>query len=377
MDRKKAVTAFAELFSPLSLGAVELANRITMAPLYTGYANQKGEVTPLMLSHYQEMGSSGAALVVVENAAVSVQGMGSPFALRVDDDCFCHGLTRLSQSIKLGGARAGLQINHAGRFAFSPEPVAPSPVAAGKKVPQELSQEAMAAITQDFAQAARRVRQAGFDLVELHGGTGYLLSQFISPRTNLRSDDYGGPMQARMRFPLEVIAAVRQAVGPDYPIGYRFLADEWLPQGLRLEQSLEAAPGLAQAGLAYLSVMGGTYESFFLPEIKEQDRSPGYMTGLAEAVKKTVSIPVIAAGRIQTPEMAEALLGQGKTDLIGLARVLLADPEWPRKAREGRASEITACEPHCRLCWERAFKGRPMICSQWTREKREQVDAAG
>ncbi|MGD9123484.1 MAG: NADH:flavin oxidoreductase [Desulfarculaceae bacterium] len=377
MDGEKVMTAFAELFSPLSLGAVELANRITMAPLYTGYADQKGEVTPLMLSHYQEMGASGAALVVVENAAVSVQGMGSPFTLRVDDDRFLAGLSRLARSLKQGGALAGLQINHAGRFAFSQEPVAPSPVAAGKKVPHELSQEAMAAITQDFAQAASRVRQAGFDLVELHGGTGYLLSQFVSPRTNLRSDDYGGPMQARLRFPLEVITAVREAVGPDYPIGYRFLADEWLPQGLRLEQSLEAAPVLALAGLAYLSVMGGTYESFFLPEIKEQDRRPGYMTGLAEAVKKTVSIPVIAAGRIQTPEMAEELLVQGKTDLIGLARVLLADPEWPRKAREGRAPEITACEPHCRLCWERALKGRPMICSQWTREKRERVDAAG
>ncbi|MBU0516399.1 MAG: NADH:flavin oxidoreductase, partial [Proteobacteria bacterium] len=214
-----------------------------------------------------------------------------------------------------------------------------------------------------------------FDLVELHGGTGYLLAQFLSPRTNQRSDEYGGPLENRLRFPREVIAAVRGAVGPEFPIGYRFLADEWLPDGFQVEEAAAAAPGLAEAGLAYLSVMGGTYESFLLPERQEQDQRPGYMIDLAAAVKGAVDIPVITAGRIQEPALAEEVLARGRADLIGLARVLLADPRWPIKAQEGRAQEIVPCEPTCRLCWKRVSQGQPVICSQWPEEKRDAVPA--
>jgi 2,4-dienoyl-CoA reductase (NADPH2) len=131
---------------------------------------------------------------------------------------------------------------------------------------------------------------------------------------------------------------------------------------------------LAEAGLAYLSVMGGTYESFFLPERQEQERHPGYMVDLASAVKSAVNVPVIAAGRIQEPAYAESLLAEGKTDLVGLARVLLADPQWPIKAREERAADIVPCEPTCSLCFKRVMKGRPVACSQWPKEKREKVE---
>jgi len=366
------MSPYPALFSPLELNGLSLANRITMAPLFLGYAGSDGLANPRLLEHYQAMGASGAAMVIVENASIDPRGQGSPFTMRIDEDRFVQGLARLAKAIQEGGAMAGLQINHAGRFAHGEGvPLAPSAVPLGKMVPEALTLEQIAGIVEAFAQAARRVRQAGFDLVELHGGTGYLLAQFLSPRTNRRDDEYGGSLENRLRFPLEVIAAVRQAVGPDYPVGYRFLADEWLPDGLQLAEAVQAAPRLAEAGLAYLSVMGGTYESFFLPERQEQEKQPGYMLSLAAAVKEAVSVPVISAGRMQDPALAEAAIKEGKADLVGLARVLLADPLWPSKAKEGRAEEIVPCEPTCNLCFSRVAKGQPIFCSQWPKEKRE------
>lgn len=371
------MTAFPKLFSPLNLGGLSLPNRVTMAPLFLGYARPSGEVSPLVLKHYREMGASGAALVVAENAAVAPEGLGSPFTLRVDDDRFLPGLTQLAKAIKAGGAAASLQLNHAGRFAWRDQPLAPSAVPVGGKTPRALSAQDIARIVEAFAQAAARVKKAGFDALELHGGTGYLLAQFLSPRTNQRGDAYGGGLEGRLRFPLEVIAAARAAVGPDFPIGYRYLADEWLEGGFSLAEACQAAPLLARAGLAYLSVMGGTYESFFIPERQEQEKHQGYMTGLAAAVKGAVVIPVITAGRIQQPAFAEELIAQGRADLIGLARVLLADPQWPKKAQEGRADQINPCQPACTLCTKQVMKGQAAVCSQWSEEKRQEVkDAA-
>lgn len=368
------MSAYPHLFSSLRLGTVNLKNRITMAPLFLGYGKPTGEVSPLILEHYREMAASGAAMIVVENAAVDPRGLGSPFTLRIDEDRFLPGLKELAETIQNQGALAAIQINHAGRFAWLEEPAAPSAVAIGEKTPRPLTPEEIRAVVGKFAAAALRAKQAGFDLVELHGGTGYLLAQFLSPRTNRREDEYGGPLEQRLRFPLEVISAVREAVGSAFPVGYRFLADEWLPDGLQLTESREIARRLAEAGVAYLSVMGGTYESFFLPDRKKQEQRQGYMADLAAAVKSAVPIPVIAAGRIQEPAYAETLIAEGKTDLIGLARVLLSDPQWPIKAREGRAAEIIACEPTCSLCYQRVMKGKPVACSQWPKEKREKVE---
>lgn len=367
------MNTFPTLFSPLRLGGLTLANRITMAPLFLGYAKPSGEVSPLILEHYRQMGDSGAAMIMVENVCVDPGGLGSPFTLRADDDRFLEGLAELAKIIKQGGALAGLQLNHAGRYAHVAQAVAPSAVPLGERVPRALNAQEIAGLVEAFAAAARRARQAGFDLVELHGGTGYLLAQFLSPRLNQRSDAYGGGPEQRLRFPLEVIAAVRATAGADAPLGYRYLADEWLPGGWTLDQARQAAPRLAGAGLAYLSVMGGCYESFQLPERQTQEKQQGYMTDLAAGIKSAVDIPVIAAGRIQEPAYAEELLAQGKCDLVGLARVLLADPLWPRKAGEGRAAEIVPCEPNCSLCFKQVMQGQPVTCSQWSKQARERV----
>jgi 2,4-dienoyl-CoA reductase (NADPH2) len=357
------------LFSPYTVGTVTLPNRLTMAPLYLGYAGEGGTVSRLLLEHYRLMAGSGVALVVVENAAINHRtGRGAARTLRVDSDDYLEGLVELAGAIQAEGALASLQINHAGRFAAVDEPVAPSAVATFGRVPRALGKDEIEGIVAEFADAALRVKRAGFDMVELHGGTGYLLAQFVSPRTNKREDDYGGPLERRQRFVLEVVAAVKEAVG-DFPVGYRFLADEWLPDGLSLEESCRFAKTLAAAGVAYLSVMGGTYESFFLPDIVEKCKRPGYMVDLAAAVKKAVEIPVIAAGRMATGDLAERVIAQGEADLIGLARVLWADPEWPRKVRAGREADIIHCDPECDTCTQLVMKGKPALCVRWPHEK--------
>jgi len=365
---KKA--AYPNLFKPLSLNGLRLKNRITMAPLYLGYAADGGKISPLLLYHYKLMAQSGAAMIMVENASIAQGGCGSPRTIRCDHNRFIPGLARLAATIKDQKSLAGLQINHAGRFAHVADPVAPSPVAAFNRTPRALIRKEITTIAKQFANAASRVKNAGFDLVELHGGTGYLLAQFVSPRTNRRTDGYGGEIANRIRFPLEVLKRVKDAVG-DFPVGYRFLADEWLPDGLKLEESLVLAQALAQNGVAYISTMGGTYESFYLPEVAKKSKKPGYMAALAKAVKKKVNVPVIAAGRISTPAKAESLLKTQQADLIGLARMLWVDPQWPQKARDGRDQAILKCSPKCSdACTQLVMKGKPAFCPRWSKEKR-------
>jgi NADPH2 dehydrogenase len=362
---------FRHLFSPLEVGGFELKNRLVMAPLFLGYAGEAGTVNAALLEHYSLMARSGVALVVAENASIDhPEASGSHRQLRADADGCVEGLARLARTIKDGGALACLQVHHGGRYArAAAEPVAPSTVEVFGRMPRELGADELPGIARKFADTARRAQKAGFDMVELHGGTGYLLSEFISPRTNLRTDKYGGTLENRCRFPREVIRAVRAAVG-GMPVGYRFLADEWLPGGLSLEESSRAAPLLEAEGLAYLSVMGGTYESFGLPEVVEKSEKPGYMVDLAAGVKAMVKIPVIAAGRIDSGRLAESILEEGKADLIGLARVLWADPDWPAKVREGREDEIIRCDcPDA--CNKQIAANRPALCAQWPRDKVE------
>jgi NADPH2 dehydrogenase len=361
---------YPNLFKPVRINRLKLTNRITMAPLYLGYATEGGHVSPLMLHHYRLMAMSGAALIVVENAAVAPGGIGSSRTLRCDHRRFAPGLSQLAGVIRKEKSLAALQINHAGRFARVADPVAPSGVPAFGHAPRELNRREILVIQKQFVSAARRARDAGFDLVELHGGTGYLLAQFVSPRTNRRSDSYGGSLENRMRFPLETLKRVQDAVG-DFPVGYRFLAHEWLPGGLELAESVEFARVLSENGIAYISVMGGTYESFFRPEIVRISKKPGFMVPLARAVKKNVSVPVIAAGRISTPKRADAIIESGAADLIGLARMLWADPLWVKKARQGRAQDIVTCSPRCNACMDLVMKGQPAFCTRWDRDTRQ------
>ncbi len=361
---------YTHLFSELKVSGITLKNRLTMAPLYLGYAGEGGKVSSLLLEHYRLMAKSGVAMIVVENSTIDhPTGSGSDRTLRADTDDNADGLKKLSSTIKQEGCLACLQINHAGRFAGVHEPAAPSAVETFGRVPKALKKAEIRSVVNRYADAALRVKNTGFDMVELHGGTGYLLAQFLSPRTNKRNDEYGGSFENRQRFALEVVAAVKNKVG-DFPVGYRFLADEWLPDGLQLNESVRFARSLESEGIAYLSVMGGTYESFFLPNIVSKSKENGYMVDLAAAVKNKVHIPVITAGRIATGSLAESILEENKADLIGLARVLWADPEWPDKMKEGKENDVVHCDPDCGdICMKLVMKKKPAFCVQWNHDK--------
>jgi 2,4-dienoyl-CoA reductase (NADPH2) len=360
------------LFEPLQIRALTLRNRLVCLPMYLAYPDPDHEVNDLVLDYYAEMAGSGVGLVVVENVTVEACGLGNPRTLLVSEDRFVPGLARLAETIRARGVPAVLQLHHAGRYAKRADRIAPSPLETWGVVPREMEAADIERVIAAFAAGARRAREAGFDAVELHGGTGYLLTQFLSPRTNRRADAWGGDLEGRARFPLEVVRAVRGAVGAGFPVGYRFLADEFVPGGLGLDGTVPFARLLAREGVAWLSVMAGCYDSFNLPGFLEEDRKEAFLAPFAAEVRAAVpGVPVIAAGRIQRPETAERILRDGMADLVGLGRVLLCDPAWPRKARGELAEPINPCTPSCSLCTRRIVAQEPAYCGRWPAERRE------
>ncbi|WP_066637457.1 oxidoreductase [Desulfolucanica intricata] len=362
------------LFEPIQLGPYTLKNRITMAPVYTAYGTGDGCVSPLQVEHYRNIARGGAAMIVVENAVINHRRSWFGRLLRIDQDSFIPELEKLARTIKAEGVISCCQISHSGRFAQVEKPVSASAVPAfDGPVPEEMTIEEIHNTIDDYVMAAQRVKQAGFDMVEIHGGTGYLPAQFLSPRTNLRSDRYGGSLENRMRFALEVVQSVKAKIGKYFPVGYRFMADEWIPGGLVLDEARIFARKLDELEVAYISVTAGTYESIFTPEKLELSYQNAYMADLAQAIKAEVNVPVIAAGRISTPAVAENLLSSGKADLVGLGRVLLADPLWPQKAYAGQENEIITCKTGCDTCLNLVMKQSPVICTQWPKEIRRKV----
>lgn len=370
-----------------------------MAPLFTAYAHKDGTVSSLTLEHFEEIAKGGVGMIVVANAIVDESGSVSKHSLRVDDDRFLPGLSRLADTIKKEDVVAVLQINHGGHFAQGRKTISPSSVSLSDlnlgglyktalksldfqqqwavlseaiqqhpKQPKKMTEDDIKYIISAYAKAAVRAKKAGFDMVEIHGATGYLIVQFLSPRINNRKDKYGGDLENRMRFPLELVQAVKDAVGNDFPIGYRFLADEWMDDGFPLDEAKIFAQRLSALHVAYLSVTAGTYESFSRPVIVEKSHELGYMVYLAQQIKEVVEVPVITTGRITSPELAEEILREGKADLIGIARPLFADPQWPKKARKGNEKDILPCKD-CGTCFQLVVSDRPALCAQWGKAK--------
>jgi len=364
------------LFTPLRLGRLTLANRLAMAPLYLAYPEPDGTVGPLLLEHYRTMAASGIGLLVVENIGIDPLGVGKARTMLASDDTFGPGLASLAATIKKQGPVVIAQINHAGRYAGGAARLAPSALPTWGVTPRAMTTADIRTVVGQYAAAAVRMQQAGFDGVEIHGGTGYLPMQFLSPRTNGRDDAFGGSLENRMRFALEVMDAVVAAVGTDFPVGWRLMADECLPGGVGLDDSGPLAWALVERGAAYLSVMAGSYDSFATPEFQARDKEPGFMAAEAAAIKERVpQTPVMAAGRIQTPELATRIVTSGQADLIGLARVLFADPLWPRKASGTVAEPIVPCLPGCSLCLKYVMQGRPAPCARWEKKRLEAFTA--
>jgi 2,4-dienoyl-CoA reductase-like NADH-dependent reductase (Old Yellow Enzyme family)/thioredoxin reductase len=373
LSRKKTMnTKFPKLFETGQIGQMELKNRIIKAPTWTHLCALNSSVTERLTRHYEEIARGGCALLIVEFAFVdNIASKIGARQLGVSDNKYIQGLSILAQTIQKNGAKAALQIAHCGRQRrLGNFPIkAPSSISSGaahvrsKTVPQELTFEEIQEIVKAFGDAAWRAQMAGFDMVEIHGAHGYLITDFLSPETNKRADLYGGPPENRMRFLLEVIADVRQKVGPSYPLGVRLSGTEYEPEGIMIEHTIEVAKALERTGVDTIHISGGG-KNQRLPRQSTMAIPLGPMVWAAEAVRKEVRIPVIASGSINTPELAEDILKKGQVDFISLGRPLLADPYWPQKAKEGRPEDIVPCIRCNDGCYCRGM-GRyiPILCT--------------
>ncbi len=334
---------FKHLFMPLSVGKMELRNRIVMLPMTTGYGEADETIGDRFVDFFAARAKGGAGLIVIPFSPVAA---GSPAEPGIFADRFLPGVQRLTAAIRTHGAKSSCQLitsYHVILGSGVPEAVAPSAVPNQilRLTPRALTGEEIRFIVAAYGEAARRVREGGFDALEVLVGGGYLLNRFLSPVGNLREDEYGGSLENRMRIALEVIASIRKAVGDDYPVGVRLNLDEQMPGGHTVTESKIVAAALEKAGVSYINSYTGWHESP-IPTVAPS-LPKGAFAHLAGAVRSAVGIPVIAANRINDPFIAEEILAAGQADLVGMARALLADPELPDKARTGRTEEIVPC----------------------------------
>lgn len=328
------------LLKPLQIGTLTLSNRLIMPPMATAKAEVDGKVTQALLDYYAEKSAGGyLSLIIIEHSFITAAGKASVQQLSAADDSMIEGLQKLVAIIHGNGSKTVMQLNHAGSAAneevIGSTPVAPSGVKNPRQgtMPRELTHEGIAVIIKAFKDGARRTKEAGFDGVEIHSAHGYLLNQFFSPLTNKRTDEYGGNVHNRIRLHLQVIEAVRAAVGKDFPILLRLGASDYTEGGTALEDSQIAAVAFEKAGISILDISGG-FSGFTVPGLTGQ----GFFAPLTEAIKKVVSIPVILTGGITEAQAAERLIAEGKADLIGIGRALLKDSQWAKLAIESLRS---------------------------------------
>ncbi|RMF22961.1 MAG: NADH:flavin oxidoreductase, partial [Deltaproteobacteria bacterium] len=392
-----AKRTFPQLLSPGRIGPLETPNRIIMSPMGTNLGETDGRVGERLLAYYEARARGGAGLLITGVAAVAYpHGQAIPGQVAVSDDAFLPGLEELARRIHRHGARAALQLQHAGK-------VATRDIAAGRPlwVPSlpskgddmgaglmqdltadevsrlvanlagenariefhEMTREDIAEAVRRFAEAAARAQRAGFDGVELHAGHGYLIASFLSPASNHRTDEYGGPLENRARFLVETIRAVREATGPEFAVWCRMDACEYrIDGGITLDDARAAARLAEQAGAhaIHVSAYANPYIGAAFTEAPLVHRPAGFLE-FAAAIKREVSVPVIAVGRI-SPERAEQALSAGEADFIAMARPLLADPDLPRKLAEGRRREVRPCV-YCYTCVGNIFVNDSVVCA--------------
>ena len=331
------------LFQPLSVGPLVLRNRIVMTAMSTRFAGPRGQVTERLIEYYAARAAGGTALITVEESRIHPLLPHVKHALGVYADHLVPGLSQLTGRIHDQGALASLQVGHYFRRQVNgfPRYVASADAPFCEPGCKELNGDEIRHLTRLFAEAAVRAVSARFDAVEIHACHGCILSEFLSPYWNHRTDEYGGSREGRFRFPLEILAAIRKLVGPDFPVFYRISGSEFVPNGFSPQDAVELSKRLEAAGAAAINISGGLgHENNIAIPPFEVPR--GLLPPIGKLVKGAISIPVIV-GNSMTPQLAEETLRLGQADLIGLGRPLIADPEWPIKVREGRWSELRRC----------------------------------
>ena len=343
------------LFEPLQVGSLTLKNRLVMAPLSSNLGTEDGAVTQRLIDFLVERARGGVGLIILEGACIDWPlGKIGLTPLGVHDWKYVKGLHELVEAVHQEKVRVAIQLSHPGRQTASrwtegEQPVAPSPLpclATGGEVPRTLAVEEIGTLVEKFVQAARLSQAAGFDAIELQGGHGDLLAQFLSPLTNHRTDAYGGKLDGRIRICLQVIEGIKGAFGHDFPLLMRLSGEEDIQGGLTLLEMVQVARRLEAAGVDALDVTAGIYDSSpssFWRMVPGADVAEGDNLYIADRLKQEVEIPVLPAGKLSNLELAERALVDRMADGIVLGRGLLADPELPRKGQEGRLAEVRPC----------------------------------
>jgi 2,4-dienoyl-CoA reductase (NADPH2) len=346
------------LFSPVRLGPLTLKNRLVMAPMGTCLDNG-GHITDDTVAYYRRRAEGGVGAITVEGCLVSADTVGPE--PRICGPEYLPGLRRVVDAITPHGVVAGVQLMHPGRQVVEGPSVAPSPVPlnSASPVPHELTVPEIERIVADYARAARYAQEAGYDYLEVHGAHGYLPSNFLSPQHNRRTDAYGGSLEKRARFSVEVARAIVAAC--DLPLVWRLNGTDAEPGGFDLGSAVAVARMLEEAGVASISVSAGTWLTL------QQTLAPmsvprGHMRPLVRAVKQAVSVPVMAVGRLDDPELAESVVEGGEADMVLLGRGLIAEPDWPLLVRDGRRDELRPCIA-CNACVDLVGRGERARCS--------------
>ena len=353
------------LFQPWNIGQLSIRNRIFMPAMHMNMC-RNFEVTDQIVDFYRERAFGGAGLISVGYATVD-ELSGTPLNIGAHSDAFVPGLARLAAAIHEGGALATVQLNHAGRYNASfflggKKPVAPSPVPSRltRETPREMTKEEIDATVARFADAAVRVKEAGFDLVEILAGTGYLISSFLSPFTNQRDDEYGGSLENRMRFGIEVIKAVKERLAGACPILVRINGNDYMQGGIGSKDMQAFAVALVEVGVDALCVNVGWHEAQVPQIVTKVPR--GVFAYMAREIRDKVDVPVIASHRINDPATARRLISLGYCDAVAIGRALITDPEFPEKAQRGEEDQIVHCIACGQGCFDNIFKMRPVEC---------------
>lgn len=338
------------LLQPHQIGNLIIPNRIVMTAVKLGYATKEGGVTERHIAFYRRRAQGGVGLITTEPMYIQMNGRELPTQLGIQSDALIPGLQRLTNAVHESGGRIMAHINHAGRVANPSLIPADQMVSAygvlcpaNQVTPHPLSRQDIKEIIAAFASAAFRAKQSGFDAIEIPFSHGYLIHQFLSPHTNLRDDEYGGAIENRCRFGREIILAIREKIGPEFPLVVRMNAKDYVEDGLVIEDAIYIARKLEQLNVAAVSITSGTMCESVAYSLYPTGTPKANLLPMVAKIKQAVDLPVIVAGRIRTPSIAREALESQQTDLIGLGRALLADPDWVQKVRAKDEESIILC----------------------------------
>ncbi|MCW4453611.1 NADPH-dependent 2,4-dienoyl-CoA reductase [Flavobacterium sp. MXW15] len=361
MSPAAEATPYPHLFAPLDLGFTRLRNRVLMGSMHTGLEDHARDF-PKLAAYFAERAAGGAGLIVTGGFSPNVVGWLAPFGSKLSWPWEVRRHRQVTAAVHGHGAKICLQLLHAGRYGYHPLQVAPSKLKApiNPFTPRALSARGVERHIADYARAARLAREAGYDGVEVMGSEGYLINEFIAARTNKRDDAWGGDAAKRMRFAVEIVRRIREACGPDFIIVYRLSLLDLVEDGSNWDEIVQQAQAIEAAGATIINSGIGWHEAR-VPTIATSVPRAAF-AGVTAKLKPHVRIPLVATNRINMPDVAEGILAAGGADMVSLARPLLADPQWPNKARAGRAEAINTCIACNQACLDHVFQNKRASC---------------